>query len=87
MLPKFDKYAPLQRWQTFLADYEFHAYPIRITETIEVCRDPKDDKFLELAVSGYADCIVSKDHDLLVLHPFGDVAILNVPQFLNRYDS
>ena len=28
------------------------------------CRDPKDDKFLELAVNGRADVIVSGDADL-----------------------
>ena len=39
-------------------------------ERITACRDPKDDKFLEVAVSGRADVIVSGDEDLLVLHPF-----------------
>ena len=28
---------------------------VPITERIAACRDPKDDKFLELAVSGHAD--------------------------------
>ena len=48
-------------------------------------RDPKDDKFLELAKSAYADCIITKDDDLLVLHPFEDIPILNVTDFLNRF--
>ena len=41
-----------------------------ITETITACRDPKDDKFLELAVSGQANLIISSDNDLLVLYWF-----------------
>jgi hypothetical protein len=42
---------------------------VTITERIAACRDPKDDKFLELAVNGRADLIVSGDHDLLALNP------------------
>ena len=38
-----------------------------ITETITACRDPDDDKFLELAVNGRADVIITGDDDLLVL--------------------
>ncbi len=32
---------------------------IAITETITACTDPDDDKFLELAVSGQADYIIT----------------------------
>ena len=41
---------------------------VTITERIAACRDPTDDKFLELAVNGHAD--VSGDGDLLALNPF-----------------
>jgi putative PIN family toxin of toxin-antitoxin system len=34
---------------------------IDVTERIAACRDPKDDKFLELAVNGRAELIVSGD--------------------------
>lgn len=49
---------------------------ITIAERIAVCRDPKDDKFLELAVNGKADLIVSGDADLLVLNPFRGIPIV-----------
>ncbi|HKM62282.1 MAG TPA: putative toxin-antitoxin system toxin component, PIN family [Acidisphaera sp.] len=52
------------------------AAPVTITERIEACRDPTDDKFLELAVNGGADFIVSGDSDLLVLHPFRSIPVL-----------
>ena len=84
-LPKFDKYIPLSRRMVFYYDFEMEAFPIIIRHTINACRDPKDDKFLELAKSAYADCIVTKDDDLLVLHPFDDIPILNVTDFLNRF--
>ena len=51
-------------------------------ERITVCRDPKDNKFLEVAVAGKADVIVSGDQDLLVLHPFAGIPILQPAAFL-----
>ncbi len=55
-------------------------------ERITACRDPKDDKFLEVAVTGEADVIVSGDEDLLVLHPFGSIPILPAAEFLEMLD-
>jgi len=46
------------------------------------CRDPKDNKFLELAVAGEATHIVTGDSDLLVLNPFRDIAVLTPSEFL-----
>jgi predicted nucleic acid-binding protein len=34
------------------------------------CRDIKDDKFLELAVNGLADVVISGDADLLAMNPY-----------------
>src|ERR1700722_9497369 len=83
---KFDKY--------FLNDEERHEavdfiavnaliYSPKIT--INACRDPKDDKFLELAVTAGASCIITGDQDLLVLHPFDSVQILSAADFLMRF--
>jgi hypothetical protein len=49
---------------------------VAITERIAACRDPTDDKFLELAINGRADLIVSGDCDLLALNPFRDISIV-----------
>ncbi|HEX5317957.1 MAG TPA: putative toxin-antitoxin system toxin component, PIN family, partial [Stellaceae bacterium] len=48
---------------------------VAISERIAACRDPTDDKFLELAVNGRADLIVTGDADLLALNPFRDIPI------------
>ncbi len=56
-------------------------------ERITACRDPKDDKFLEVAVAGKADVIVSGDQDLLVLHPFANIPILPPFAFLQMLDA
>lgn len=43
---------------------------VRCDQRIQACRDPKDDKLLEVAVAGKADVIVTGDEDLKVLDPF-----------------
>ena len=55
---------------------------VTITERIAACRDPRDDKFLELAINGHADLIVSGDADLLALTPFREVPIVSVAAFV-----
>jgi predicted nucleic acid-binding protein len=48
---------------------------------LRACRDPDDDKFLELAVHGHADVIVSGDMDLLAPDPFRGVRIVDPATF------
>jgi putative PIN family toxin of toxin-antitoxin system len=80
--PKFDKYVRQEKRLAFLAALVRDAELVEITETIQVCRDPKDDKFLELAISGKATHIISGDPDLLTLHPFRGVDIVGPAAFL-----
>lgn len=55
---------------------------VPITEPVQTCRDPNDDKILELAVNGHADYIVTGDDDLLVMDPFRGIAIVRPAEFL-----
>jgi uncharacterized protein len=55
--------------------------PVR---AVTACRDPKDDKFLEAALTMQTDCIVSGDTDLLDLNPFEGISILRPTEFLAR---
>lgn len=55
-----------------------------IAGRIAACRDPTDDKFLELAVDGRADLVVSGDNDLLMLNPFRGIPIVTPAAFLHR---
>ena len=55
---------------------------VDITESVQVCRGPKDDRILELAVNGDADYIVTGDSDLLVLNPFRGIEILRPSDFV-----
>jgi uncharacterized protein len=79
---KFNKYLTESERLSFLNVLIHEAELIQISETISMCRDPKDDKFLELAVTGQADAIISGDQDLLVLNPFREVSIVDPHQFL-----
>jgi len=49
---------------------------------ITACRDPKDNKFLELAISSKAECIITGDQDLLILNPFENISIVSAATFL-----
>lgn len=71
----------------FLRSLLREASLIETKEKIRACRDPKDDKFLELVVGGAADCIVSGEDDLLVLSPFRGILILSPDEFLERERS
>src|SRR5437588_11686645 len=62
---KFDKYLTNDERDQFLDDYTRSTITIDITETIQLCRDPKDDKFLEIAANGVATYLVTGDPDLL----------------------
>lgn len=53
---------------------------------ISACRDPKDDKFLEVAVAGQANVIVSGDDDLLTLDPYEGIPIVTPGRFLAMLD-
>jgi predicted nucleic acid-binding protein len=57
---------------------------VPIIERIAACRDPTDDKFLELAINGRADLVVSGDHDLLALDPFRNIPIVMPAAFMRR---
>ncbi|HXG11032.1 MAG TPA: putative toxin-antitoxin system toxin component, PIN family [Gemmataceae bacterium] len=79
---KFDRYLTREEREEFLTMLLREATVVEMTEEIRACRDPKDDKFLELAVSGRATCLVTGDQDLLALHPFRGIPILTPTQFL-----
>ena len=79
---KFDRYRPsgLRLW--LLREHMSAVTFIPITQTTQICRDPRDNKFLDLALSGHADILLTGDADLLSLHPFHKTAILSPSDFL-----
>jgi putative PIN family toxin of toxin-antitoxin system len=80
--PKFDRYLSLEDRQQFLRLLGGIVELVPIVVTIHACRDPKDDKFLDIAVNGGATLILTGDKDLLALHPFRGIAIMTPAQYL-----
>jgi hypothetical protein len=79
---KFDKYLTNERRLQTLSKLERDTILQKVTTGLKVCRDPKDDKYLELAIDSNAVCIVTGDKDLLVLNPFRNIKILTAADFL-----
>ena len=82
---KFRKYVTEPERKEFLIALARESELIEIFEAVAVCRDPGDDKFLELAVCGGADCLETGDPDLLVLNPFRGVPILPPVSFVAKF--
>ena len=68
-----------------IADYKFIGTlvdPVNVKTTI--CRDPKDNKFLELAKEADAHYIITGDEDLLTLKEFEQTKILTPSKFIEE---
>jgi putative PIN family toxin of toxin-antitoxin system len=83
--PKFDKYISSEKRIEAINAFEKIGQLIRVSVSIDLCRDPKDNKFLELAVDSGAGCIITGDKDLLVLNPFETIPILTAADFLKTF--
>ncbi|MDP9081274.1 MAG: putative toxin-antitoxin system toxin component, PIN family [Bacteroidota bacterium] len=82
---KFDKYLTDERRLQVIQKLERDTLKIDISVSVDACRDPKDNKFLELALSANASCIISGDQDLLVLNPFDSIPIVSAADFLKLF--
>lgn len=84
--PKFDRYVSLEDRMHFFRLFGGIARVVPIRHRLIVCRDPKDDMLLHVALNGEADTLVTGDRDLLVLHEdFKDshgLAIVTPSEFL-----
>ena len=80
---KFDRYVS----RTIRTQYLLQL--LRVSERVAItgarlgCADPEDDKFLETAIVGEADCLITGDRRLLDLSGFRGVPIVAPAVFLN----
>jgi len=81
---KFDRYVTIEQRLQFIRLIGQTAKFVPIIHPIRECRDPKDDKFLEVALNGRADVIVTGDVDLLAMHPWREVAIVTPANYIRR---
>jgi len=83
---KFDPYVSREDRQQFIRLLGGVARVVRIPAPIRACRDPKDDKFLEVGVHGEAQAIITGDADLLDLDPFHGIRIVRPADFLRMHE-
>jgi putative PIN family toxin of toxin-antitoxin system len=81
---RFRRYVDSDVVRRFLFSLARESTWIEVTTRVEACRDPKDDKFLSLAISGHATRIVTGDLDLLSMHPFRGIDIVNPRTFVDQ---
>jgi uncharacterized protein len=80
--PKFNRYSNPNKRAAFLDELLGIVEFVEIIEQINECRDIKDNKYLELAINGEANLILTGDEDLLVLDPFRQIPIVRISTFL-----
>ncbi|MFO8048164.1 MAG: putative toxin-antitoxin system toxin component, PIN family [Desulfosudaceae bacterium] len=80
--PKFSKHISAEIIHDYLSLLANFSRFIKPSQRITACRDPRDNMFLELAVAGKADFIVTGDQDLLELNPFRNVRIVQPAEFM-----
>jgi putative PIN family toxin of toxin-antitoxin system len=82
--PKFARYIQPEKIDPYIEKVGEFGLVLVNSPRIRACRDPRDDKFLEVAVDGRADLLVTGDRDLLDLNPFRRVEILTPAEYLKR---
>ena len=80
---KFDRYVGRAGRAVYLVQLEAVSEWVSIAGAKIGCRDPDDDKLLETALMGGADCLVTGDRDLLEMSSFQDIPILTPARFLD----
>lgn len=84
--PRLQRFVVASERDGVLARVAARSVRVGPSERITACRDPKDDKFLDAAVAGRVDYLVSGDEDLLVLNPFRGIPILRPAAFLEAVE-
>ena len=80
--PKFDDYVSMEERSLFLDQLAVTAEFVSIIQKVRECHDPKDDKFLEVALNGRAHLIITGDADLRALNPWRKITILTPREYL-----
>ena len=82
---KFDRYVSRTNRTQFLVQLLGVCERVAITGAKLGCPDPEDDKFLETAMVGKADCLITGDRHLLDMTPYRGIPILTPAAFLTSF--
>jgi len=81
---KFDRYLSRESRTTYLNQIEAISEWVSIYGDVQGCRDPDDDKFIETALLGKADYLITGDNDLLIMSPIDHCPIIQPAEFLTE---
>ncbi|MCF2503459.1 putative toxin-antitoxin system toxin component, PIN family [Dyadobacter sp. CY107] len=82
--PKFKKYFSSDDLEAILQSIEEFADFVHVTTVTTLCRDPKDNFLLSLAIASKADYLLTGDTDLLDIKKITNTEILTISQFLQK---
>jgi putative PIN family toxin of toxin-antitoxin system len=83
--PKFDPYVTREDRRRFVELLGGVSRVLPITRHVNACRDPKDNKFLDIALTAPAQALITGDRDLLELNPFCGLAIMTPADYLRSF--
>ena len=79
---KFDEYVSREERMVFLGQLTGSSELVPVVQEVHECRDPRDDKFLEVALNGRAGLIITGDQDLIAMNPWREIAIVSPAEYL-----
>ena len=85
--PKLRRYISDEDIEILLDSIDEVAEFVEVTSELDLCRDPKDNFLLDLAVDGLADYLLTGDNDLLVLEEVGKTKIIKIADLFDKLDG
>jgi uncharacterized protein len=79
--PKLKKYFTKEQISEFFELLDESSNTIIISTKSNICRDPKDNYLVSLAIDSKADFLITGDKDLLELNKIGKTIVLNYNDF------
>ena len=80
---KASRFLTMDKIKEYIDLIEKNTLVITTISKIHICRDTKDNMFLELVKDGKANFLISGDKDLLALKEFEGCKIMSVSEFIN----
>jgi len=81
--PKFDKFLSKERRLNFINKiFELSVF-YEVHDKTDICRDPKDNKFLDIAIVSHAELLITGDEDLLILERIEKTSIITPRNFVD----
>ncbi len=82
--PKFKRYFSKEDIEQLIDLFDLYGEIVQVKSKIELCRDPKDDFLLSLAIDSKADYLITGDNDLLDLKTIEKTKIVTMTDYLKK---